>query len=94
MRVPSKCKKCNNWILGAVCRFSCKKSVAGCCGAARFDIFIGIPLDLNDMYWLAEILPQACLARCRPLLRSSTSCSSWFCHTNAVKLVGAVGDAW
>ncbi|KAK9822843.1 hypothetical protein WJX81_002084 [Elliptochloris bilobata] len=23
-----------------------------------YDIFVGLPLDLNDMYWLAEILPQ------------------------------------
>jgi hypothetical protein len=30
-----------------------------CLAARRFDIFVGLPMDLNDMYWLGEVLPQA-----------------------------------
>jgi len=30
-----------------------------CLAVRRFDIFVGLPMDLNDMYWLGEVLPQA-----------------------------------
>ena len=43
----------------------------GICGC-RYDVFVGLPLELNDMYWLAEVLPQVrqydiypCKTQCR-----------------------------